>query len=312
MEYIKLGLTDLLISRIGFGCWAIGGHGYGIVNDETSISAVEKAVDLGINFFDTADVYGFGHSEEILSRALGPARNKVIIATKFGVCWDESGRTYKDCSPNKIIEALEGSLRRLRIDCIPLYQIHRHDDKTSLDDIMDTLLRCRDEGKIQYIGCCNLSEKMILQMHQKGRVESYQCLYNVLKKENDNIMKVAHDELSMSIFIYGVLGRGIFSGKFNSDTKFGEKDTRSSDIDFQNDTFLKNLRISEKLRDIGMRYGKTPSQVAIRWAFDNPYISSVITGIKNADQITQNIGAIGWSLELDDIDIINSLSQLFA
>ena len=112
MEYKRLGSTDFEISRIGLGCWAIGGHGYGNVDDRESIKAIQKALDMGVNFFDTADVYGFGHSEEILSKALGSQRDKVIVATKFGVNWDENGKTYKDCSPKRIVEALDGIGRR--------------------------------------------------------------------------------------------------------------------------------------------------------------------------------------------------------
>jgi len=108
MEYKRLGSTNLEISRIGFGCWAIGGHGYGSVDDRESIQAIQKALDMGVNFFDTADVYGFGHSEEILSKVLGSQRDKVIVATKFGVNWDNNGKTYKDCSAKRIIEALDG------------------------------------------------------------------------------------------------------------------------------------------------------------------------------------------------------------
>ena len=132
MEYKRLGLTDLEISRVGFGCWTMGKSRWGKVYDQDSIASVHEALNQGINFFDTADVYGFGHAEKILCKALGSHRNQVVIATKFGVNWDEKGNTSRDCSPKRVVEALEGSLRRLKLDCIPLYQIHWPDPKTPI------------------------------------------------------------------------------------------------------------------------------------------------------------------------------------
>ena len=158
----------MTVSRLAFGCWAMGGHGYGTVDDAESIAAVKKALELGINFFDTADVYGFGHSERILSEALDSRRHDVVIATKFGVSWDDSGKTRKDCSPKRLVEALEGSLRRLRVECIPLYQIHWHDGITPVPDLMETLLRCREAGKIRYIGCSNFPRRSGAGMLRSG------------------------------------------------------------------------------------------------------------------------------------------------
>ena len=120
MEYSRLGITDLKVSRVGFGGWAIGGHAWGKVDDHESIQAVRKAFELGVNFFETADIYGFGHSEEILCKALGEDRNKVVVATKFGLRWDEDGKVSRDASGKRVVEALEGSLRRLQLDCLPL------------------------------------------------------------------------------------------------------------------------------------------------------------------------------------------------
>ena len=161
MEYKYIGNTINQITRIGFGCWAIGGHGYGNVSDDESIKSIQHAIDLGINFFDTADVYGFGHSEEILSKALGNKRHEVFIATKFGVAWDENGNTKKDCSPSRVVKALDASLKRLRIEIIPLYQIHWPDGTTNLDDTLDVLEKCQREGKIINIGCSNFSSELL-------------------------------------------------------------------------------------------------------------------------------------------------------
>ena len=307
MEYQRLGLTNLEVSRIGFGCWAIGGHGYGNVDDSESIKAIHRALDLGVNFFDTADVYGFGHSEEILGKALGGKRNEVIVATKFGVNWDENGRTFKDCSTKRVVEALEGSLGRLRIDCIPLYQIHWHDEKTPIEDVMGTLLKCRDAGKILHIGCCNFSEDLVVKASNIHRIESSQCLYSLTKRQNENIIKYSSEELGVSVFAYGVIGRGVFSTKYNKDSRFGENDTRMNDSDFQGVQYYKNILIAEKLSEIGKKYGKSPVQVAIRWVLENSNITSAITGVKNKKQVSENVGSTGWSLDQSDMEVIDSI-----
>lgn len=304
MEYKKLGLTDLEISRIGFGCWAIGGHGYGNVNDDESIKAIQTALELGVNFFDTADVYGFGHSEKILSRALGKERNKVVIATKFGVNWDKKGNVFKDCSPKRIIEALDGSLKRLKINCIPLYQIHWYDGITPITEVMRTLKKCQKAGKIRYIGCSNLSTALIFEACKIQRIESVQFLYNFSQKNLEKDTIKCLESLNIGAIAYGVLGRGLFSGKYSLDSKFPENDTRSKDKNFQGEELEKNLRLVSNLKRIGRRYNKTPSQVAIRWVLDNPAITCVLTGAKSPQQIVENSGALGWKLLKEDREVL--------
>ena len=307
MEYKRLGSTNLEISRIGFGCWAIGGHGYGSVDDRESIQAIQKALDMGVNFFDTADVYGFGHSEEILSKVLGSQRDKVIVATKFGVNWDNNGKTYKDCSAKRIIEALDGSLRRLKIDCVPLYQIHWHDGKTPIEDVMGTLLKCQDAGKILHVGCCNFSKDLILKASKILRVESYQCLYNLAKRQNENIIKYASEELGINVLAYSVIGRGLLSAKYNKNSQFSENDTRIKDPDFHGGQYHKNILIANKLSEIGKKYGKTSTQVAIRWVLENHNITSAITGLKNKKQVCENAASTEWYLEQNDMELIDAI-----
>ncbi len=308
MEYDKLGLTDLHISRIGFGCWAIGGHGYGKVDDRESVRAVQKALEIGINFFDTADVYGFGHSEEILGRALGTSARDVVIATKFGVAWDGDGRTYKDCSPRRIVEALDASLKRLAIDCIPLYQIHWHDGKTPMTDIMETLQRCREKGKIRYIGCSNLSAPLILEAKTTARLESLQMPYNLLQRGAEQDIQRCFNEMNMGILAYGVLARGLLSGKYNMGSRFSEDDTRSSDPNFSAAAITRSWPLVQELDTIGSRYGKTPSQVAVRWVLDSPSITTAIVGMKTAQQVAEDTESAGWRLRSEDWNRLTDFS----
>jgi len=296
-----------MISRIGFGCWAIGGHGYGNVDDGESIRAIRKALDCGVIFFDTADVYGFGHSEELLGNALGSQRNKVIIATKFGVAWDQNGNTYKDCSAKRIVSALEESLRRLKTDCIHLYQIHWHDGKTPIDDVMEALLRCRDAGKLLHIGCCNFSSELLSIACSKHEIVSFQCLYNLAKRENENIIEYSSKDLGISVLAYSVIGRGVLSAKYNVNIQFGTNDTRDINHDFHGAQYHKNILVARKLREIGERYSKSAAQVAIRWVLENPHVTCAITGIKNESQAYENADATGWFLEKKDVEQIDSI-----
>jgi myo-inositol catabolism protein IolS len=300
MEYGKLGKTGLEISRIGFGCWAIGGHGYGKVDDAESIEAIRKALDAGVNFFDTADVYGFGHSEEILSKALGEERTSVVVASKFGVTWDRSGRTSYDCSPKRVVKALENSLRRLRLEAIPLYQIHWYDNVTPLSETLEALKRCQEAGKIRHIGCSNFPLQLLSQAEELCGIESLQRPYNLFERSLENDMMACVDQLNVSVIAYNVLARGLFSGKYTFHTVFGEADTRSLDSNFRGEQLTRNLEFVSRIREIGRAYGKTPSQVAIRWALDNERVTSALVGAVTKRQVLENVGAAGWNLSSED------------
>jgi aryl-alcohol dehydrogenase-like predicted oxidoreductase len=296
MEYAALGNTGLVVSRLAFGCWAIGGHGYGRTDDVGSIASIHSALDLGINFFDTADVYGFGHSEKILSEALGNQRHEVVIATKFGVCWDDSGKIFRDCSPKRAEMALDESLRRLGIDSIPLYQIHWPDGITPISETVEALLRFQKAGKIQYFGCSNFPSALINEVNKIAPSASIQAHFSIVNRENESLLKECFGA-TMGTMAFGVLGRGIFSGRYDRDSRFGEKDTRAMDPDFQGERMEQNIRLANRLEEIGKNYGRSASQVAIRWVLDTPYITSAVVGMKSDAQALENSGAAGWNLD---------------
>jgi aryl-alcohol dehydrogenase-like predicted oxidoreductase len=298
-EYSALVGSELRLSRVGFGCWAVGGHGYGVVDDGESISAIQQALSSGINFFDTADIYGFGHSEEVLSKGLGARRHDVVIATKFGVCWDATGKTYRDSSARRVVEALEGSLRRLRVDCIPLYQLHQHDGVTPLEETMEALCRCREKGKVRFIGCTNLSAVQMASMNAIARLSSIQLQFSLANRSHERLLQDCEAE-GMSTIVYGALVRGLLSGKYDRHAAFGRNDTRSTDADFRGPQFERGLEIVRELASAAERYDKSPAQVALRWVLDSQFISSVIVGMKTRDQVVGNIGAMGWSLTIED------------
>jgi aryl-alcohol dehydrogenase-like predicted oxidoreductase len=296
MEYSTLGSTELKISKIGLGCWAIGGHGYGPVEKRDAVRAVLTAFELGINFFDTADVYGLGRSEEILCEALGERRHEVVIATKFGVCWNAEGKTYKDCRRETILQSLEGSLRRLKLETIPLYQIHWWDGLTPLQEIVETLKECEKAGKIQFFGCTNFSLPMVYEAQKRGRISSIQSAFNLLENENEELLRDCFFIQRMGTIAYSVLARGFFSGKYHMGSSFGKDDTRAEEIKQQVKKTKRILQVTEELKTIGLSLGKSPAQIAIKWVIGNPYITTAIVGAKSGKQVADNVAIFGWDL----------------
>lgn len=297
MEYTTLGNSPDPVSRLGLGCWAIGGHGYGRTDDAESERVVQVALELGIDLFDTADVYGFGHSESLLGRALGSRRHDVRIATKVGVAWNAAGTTWRDSSPERIRTAVDQSLRRLGVECIWLYQLHWHDGVAPIEAAIEALAQCRAAGKVHYIGCCNLGPAEIGRAITVHPVTTAQFRYSVLHAEAEDQLRECTHDLGVGTIAYGVLGRGMLSGTLDVGTVFDERDTRRDDDDFAGDRFSRGLRLVERLRAVGRRHERTPAQTAIRWALDNENVSCVLIGSKTVEQLRENAGALGWRVD---------------
>lgn len=304
IERCDLGGTGNTISRIGFGCWTIGGHGWGKVDDDESILAVRRAVELGIDFFDTADVYGFGHSEEILSKALGACRKDMLIATKGGVKWDKDRKITHDISPASILQALHDSLRRLKLDCIPLYQLHWPDEMTPLSDAMETLVRCQKAGKVRYIGCCNMTAAQIQELHDCAPLATVQVSYNMLTRGVEDAILPLCRRLGITPLAWGPLAHGLLTGKCGPASEFGKDDIRSRSRYFEGKNYAANLLIVGKLSEIAVRIGKTTTQVALRWVLDSLAGGCALTGIRSARQIEENKGAMGWRLCPEDLRVV--------
>lgn len=300
MEYSRLGNTNLHISHIAFGCAPMGGYDYGPVNDDDSMKAVRKALDLGINFFDTADIYGFGHAETILGNALSGNRDKAFIATKFGLVWDDKGKIIRDCSPKRVVKALEDSLRRLKADVVDLYQMHWIDPETPIRDTMEILLRCQREGKIRYIGCSNMTEDIIKDIQRIGRVDTVQFSYNLLNRKAELRILPYCKELKISFVAHSPLARGFLTGKYQPGHKFFGTDTRNKSTYFSTEKMHEKKELISNIAKIGIKYDKTNTQVALRWILDNPLVSNIIVGVKDMLQIEESAGSVGWSLTPED------------
>lgn len=295
------------LSRLGFGCWPLGGHGWGKTDKHESIMAVKNALDLGIKYFDTADCYGFGLSEELLSNCLKEKRKQVTISTKFGIRWNDSGQIWKDISPEYLNVALEASLRRLKLDFIPIYFVHWPDGKTPIYDVMEKMLRMKEEGKIGAIGISNFSIEQIELALQVCSIQFIQTKFNLIEKNIlYNIMDLCKRE-NIKIICWGALSDGLLAGKFNMNTSFSDDDHRSRNSQFMGNKFLDNLDRVEKLKDIANRYSVLPAQLALRWVLDTDGVNLVIFGAKTQRQVNNNLGCIDFSLSREDYIEIDSL-----
>ncbi|MBT3922149.1 MAG: aldo/keto reductase, partial [Nitrospina sp.] len=231
MEYRKLGSSDLEVSVIGYGAWGIGGAPFWKSEGHTkSLDSIKKAYDRGINFFDTAPVYGFGHSEELIGKALKPIRDKVIIATKCGLRWDKEalGSIRKDASRNSILEEIDQSLKRLNTDVIDLYQVHWPDVETEQKETMETLMEIQQKGKIRHIGVSNYSAEQIKECLQYGAIVSLQPEFSLLARDIQKGTVSVCLENDIGIIAYSPLASGVLTGKYDKNTQF--KDWRRKGI----------------------------------------------------------------------------------
>ena len=302
--------SNILISKIGFGGGPLSGVDWGLFDKKQNMMAVSRAYELGVNVFDTADVYGLGMSEKLLSKALGNKRHDVMISTKFGVSWDERpvnglAKTFYDSSPKRVVEALEGSLKRLRIDCIPLYYIHWPDPNTSFLETAEALRRCQESGKIKNIGLSNFSIQQIKEIHQDLNITAVQAQYSLIDRGIEgNFLDTCH-ELGINVFTYGPLAQGLLTGKYNDRSIFGDNDCRKRLPHFHGEKYNQHLGVIQKVSEISSKYQISMSQVAIRWVLENPNISCAVSGIKSIAQIEDNVRALEFSILPDDYEFFS-------
>jgi aryl-alcohol dehydrogenase-like predicted oxidoreductase len=311
IECIYMSVLNKMVSRLGFGCCPMGGHGWGITDEKELIEAVATAMDYGINFFDTADVYGIGVSEKVLGRALRGKRDKAVIATKFGVR-REYDKFFYDNSLNWIEKAITFSLSRLQTDYIDLYQIHYWDKKTPIEEVCNYLGDLQKQGKILAFGVTNIDliDKGFVQPIDKLATFSFE--YSLANRIHESQINSMHEKLGPCFLSWGSLGQGILSGKYNQNSKFAENDRRRRKIycNFHGEKLEQNLRIVNYIQSILPYYkNKTIVQIAIRWILDYIPFSIALTGIKRKEQLIENIGALNWKLNKEHIVKLCELSD---
>lgn len=308
MRYSDLPGLGSKLSCLGLGCWQLGGHGWGKVLEKEMVKAVHKAIDCGLNLFDTAPIYGLGHSEELLAKALGARRKDIIIATKVGLTWGK-GKTFEkltNSSPASINREIEASLRRLRTDYIDIYQLHWPDPNTPIEATMTTLEKLKKSGKIRVIGCCNFSLPQLKEALKYGEIKTVQIPYNLIDREFEYDLLPFCRENGIAVLAYSPLAKGLLSGKYDSHTKFGSDDHRSRHKYFQDKELPKNLEALEKVKLVAQRLGMTPAQIALRWVLENECVTTAIFGAKNTAQVEENIVAWDLAPSQEDIEFLNA------
>jgi len=285
----------------------MGGVGWGQVEDAESITAARAAFDLGINFFDTADMYGDGHSERVLGKAIAGFRDDVVIATKAGRRYTPEGKPVTDGRPEWLKQAIDHSLKRLGTDHVDLYQLHWPDPEVPIEDSVGALRQIRDAGKARHIGVCNCNIGQLAAAQKACRIVSNQVPVNMLYREYlGEALPYCHGR-GIGVMGYGTLAQGLLTGKFGPHSRFAADDVRANSPLFAQDRFGANLELVEGLRPIARRLGRSLAQVAVSWALSNVGLTSAICGAKRPSQIQDAAGGLGWALSDDDLARIGEL-----
>jgi hypothetical protein len=315
MEYRAFGQTGIQISALGIGCWEIGG-GYGSIEETEFIKAVNRALDLGVNCFDTAEAYGFGASEKSLAKALGSRRKDAVVVTKFGVGYKDAPN-FRDSSRKRVMASIERSLKNLETDHIDVYLVHWPDRNTPFDETMGALDEIVKQGKARAVGLSNFKLNEIEACMATRRVDVVQYCWNMFDRRAGKEIYPYCRQNNIGVMAYGSLAYGMLTGTFSEEMAFEKNDWRSRRGNLGNinlfqhlfgpDHFLKNLRAVEELKAMAKRYGKSLPQLALRWTLSNPVISTALVGCRNERELEDNTGALGWSISDADMKEIDAI-----
>ena len=326
MEYKKLAKSEIPVSVITFGAWVTGGLFWGGADKNQSIKAIQKAIDYGITSIDTAPVYGFGESEKIVGKAIKGKRDKLQILTKYGLRWDQkigtyyfditdhkgnSNSIYKYAGKDSIVYECEQSLRRLGTDYIDLYQIHWHDIATPIEESMEAVTKLISEGKVRAAGVSNYAVEHLEKACSVINIVSDQVPYNMVKRgiEDDVVPYCINNNIS--ILAYSPLERGLLTGKITSDYKFNPGDNRSKSPFFSGQNLYKINKFLDSIKPLAEERKISLAQLVINWTIQQPGITSVLVGLRNPEQAEENVKAIDFMLNDEEIDIINSELKKF-
>ena len=312
MEKRWSGNSDLDITSLGVGAWAMGGSGWrfswGPQDDKESIAAIRKALESGMNWIDTAAVYGLGHSEEVLARSLEGIPHRPYVFTKCERVWNERGELGGSLKAASLRRECEASLRRLKVDVIDLYQIHWPLPDEDIEEGWTTLAKLKEEGKVRYIGLSNFNVSQMKRAQAIAPVTSLQPPYSMLAREVEKEILPYCAEQNIGVIVYSPMRSGLLSGAMTRERAgaLPEDDWRSRDPDFQEPKLSRNLQLVELLRSIGKRHGRTPGEVAIAWTLRHPAVTAAIVGLRRPEQVSGIIGAGEFRLSSKEIGEIDS------
>jgi len=310
METRKLGNSDLNITRVGFGAWAIGGggweFGWGKQEDEDSVAAIKRALEMGVNWIDTAAVYGLGHSEEVVARALQQWKGAgPYVFTKCSMVWNSERKVRKEHSANSIRRECENSLRRLQVSVIDLYQMHwpPADDGAGLEEAWEEMAALQKEGKVRWIGVSNFNVEQLKRAEVIAPVTSLQPPFSLIRRQIEAEILPHCEKSGIGVISYAPMASGLLTGAMTREraATFAADDFRSRNPEFKEPRLSKNIELVERLRQIGNRHGRNPGEVAIAWALRHPAITGVIVGARNAKQAEGVMDAAGLTLSAQEI-----------
>jgi aryl-alcohol dehydrogenase-like predicted oxidoreductase len=310
MDKRQLGSSDLQITPIGFGAWAIGGGGWkfawGAQDDADSVAAIHEALDHGINWIDTAAVYGLGHSEEVVAKALAGVGEKPYVFTKCGRVWDENREIGK--SLRSIRAECEASLRRLKVAAIDLYQIHWPEPDEEIEEGWATMAELQKEGKIRYLGVSNFSVDQMRRAQAIAPITSLQPRYSLLHREIESEILPFVAKENIGVIAYSPMASGLLTGAMTPSriASLPDDDWRKGHPDSREPQLSRNLALVEKLREIGSRHGRSAGEVALAWVLRDPAVTAAIVGARRSGQIAEMTGAAGLRLSAEEIEEIET------
>ena len=312
----KLGCTGLEISRVGLGAWAIGGgdwtFGWGQQDDADSVAAIHRAVELGVNWIDTAAVYGLGHSEVVVARALRDlsASERPLVFTKCSRVWTRRGKIRHSLQADSVRREMEDSLRRLQMETIDLYQIHwpcypADGPAPEIEEGWETLLRLRDEGKVRHIGVSNFNVEQLERLRPIAPVGSLQPAYSLLRRDIEQELLPYCLEQEIGVIVYAPMASGLLTGKMSREriASLPSNDWRKTkSLEFQEPRLSENLALAERLAELAARHGTTVAELAVAWTLRHPAVNGAIVGARRADQIEDFVGASDIELDAGEWD----------
>jgi len=311
LELRTLGNSDLQLTPIGFGAWAIGGgnweFAWGPQDDRESIAAIHRALDLGVNWIDTAAIYGLGHSEEVVAAALKPSSHKPYVFTKCSMRWHGDRSIYRSLRAASLAEELEGSLRRLGRETIDLYQIHWPDPEAEIEEAWETLARFREQGKVRWIGVSNFNVAQMKRAMKIAPITSLQPPYSVLRPAIEKEILPFVKENGIGVINYSPMVSGLLTGKMTAErvAAFPADDWRRRAPEFNEPRLSRNLRLVELLREIGSGHQVGPGVVAVAWTLHNPAITAAIVGGRSPQQVEGLAPALDFRLSEEEYARIN-------
>lgn len=307
-----LGNSDMKLTPIGFGAWAIGGgdwtYAWGAQDDSESIGAIHRALDLGVNWIDTAAVYGLGHSEEVVARALKGRSQKPYVFTKCSMRWHEDRTIYNSLKAESVAEELEASLRRLNVETIDLYQVHWPNPEPDIEEAWEALARLREQGKIRWIGVSNFNVEQMKRVERITPITSLQPPYSMLRRAVETEILPFTHERGIGVINYSPMVSGLLTGKMTAErvAAMPADDWRRKGVEFNEPRLSRNLRLVELLREIGNGYGVGPGVVAVTWTLHHPAVTAAIVGGRSAKQVEEISPALQFRLSEDEYARINA------